>query len=117
PQHQIVLETIKNKYLGKIKKLKAHFAYDLNDTSNIRLKRETAGGALYDVGCYTIDCAEFITGSKISSITAHSDISPKYGVDIYTEISAIHKNNIESLLICGCKESRANYYELICERG
>jgi predicted dehydrogenase len=43
----------------------ATFAFTLQDPANFRLRRELGGGALLDVGCYTVNVARWILGEPV----------------------------------------------------
>ncbi len=46
--------------------VQATFAFPLDDSSNYRLRPELGGGALLDVGCYTVSLARWILGEPVS---------------------------------------------------
>ena len=50
PQHALVKELIRKGAIGRVFLFEAHFHYFMDDLNNIRLKRETGGGGLYDAG-------------------------------------------------------------------
>ena len=64
PQHALVKELIRKGAIGRVFLFEAHFHYFMEDPDNIRLKRETGGGGLYDVGCYGINSARYILGAE-----------------------------------------------------
>ena len=60
----------------------ATFGFTLQDPSNFRLKKELGGGALLDVGCYTVSVARWILGEPVGvSASAHLADGPD-GVDM-----------------------------------
>src|SRR5205814_1497197 len=46
--------------------LQASFSFQLSDAANYRLRPELGGGALLDVGCYTLDVARWFLGEPVS---------------------------------------------------
>jgi len=60
----------------------ATFGFTLNDPANFRLRKELGGGALLDVGCYTVSVARWILGEPVGvSASAHLSDGPD-GVDM-----------------------------------
>ncbi|MEX2503157.1 MAG: Gfo/Idh/MocA family oxidoreductase, partial [Trueperaceae bacterium] len=55
------------------------FTFAVRDRSNIRLSAELAGGALLDVGCYTVDVARRLLGEEPESVTAFARFDPGDG--------------------------------------
>jgi predicted dehydrogenase len=60
----------------------ATFGFTLDDPRNFRLRRELGGGALLDVGCYTVNVARWILGEPVGvAASAHLSERPD-GVDM-----------------------------------
>ena len=51
--------------------------------TDIRLRRETWGGALYDLGCYTVSMALRMMGKEPAHVRAASQFSEKH-IDLFT---------------------------------
>jgi predicted dehydrogenase len=87
--------------IGCIKAIKSshRFCMDSFDSDDIRLNKDLAGGAMYDVGCYPLNVIGMITGETPTKIKA---LKNSYrGID--TSLSAILKypNGIIATLDCG----------------
>ena len=65
----------------------ATFGFTLDDPRNFRLRRELGGGALLDVGCYTVSVARWILGEPVGvTSSAHLADGPE-GVDMTVSAS------------------------------
>jgi len=61
--------------------VQASFGFPLSDASNYRLRPELGGGALLDVGCYTVSVARWLLGEP-DTVLARARFDQKTGVDM-----------------------------------
>ena len=61
--------------------VQASFGFPLNDPSNYRLDAALGGGALLDVGCYTVSVARWLLGEP-DTVLARARIDRETGVDM-----------------------------------
>jgi predicted dehydrogenase len=81
PQWDAVRSTITEGLIGDVRITQAVFSYEQTDDQNIRW-RPDGGGALYDIGCYTIHSARMMFGSKPDYVEATA--RHHRGVDVVT---------------------------------
>jgi predicted dehydrogenase len=62
PQTKHVKELVDGGAIGKLRLIRAAFSYSLYDDENIRLRTDVEGGALMDVGCYTVSGSRLFGG-------------------------------------------------------
>lgn len=62
------------------------FSFNLADMDNIRMKPETGGGSLRDIGVYTFGCTRFVTGAEPVDLSAR--IARHNGVDVFAQVAA-----------------------------
>jgi len=62
PQTLKVKEIVESGALGKLQLIKGAFTFNLNREGDIRSKKETGGGSIWDIGCYPISYARMIAG-------------------------------------------------------
>ena len=60
------------------------FGYDNTDAGNIRNIADAGGGALYDIGCYTIVAARWFMEAEPVRVAATMTIDPEFGTDRLT---------------------------------
>ncbi|WP_170324584.1 Gfo/Idh/MocA family protein [Ruegeria arenilitoris] len=91
PQWQLVRKLIADGAIGKLVHVTGAFSFDnRTDTTNIRNRAETGGGALRDIGVYVIGGARFATGQEpilVSSAIRWED-GIDNSIDTFTEIRA-----------------------------
>lgn len=87
-----VLDLCKSGKLGKLKYFGSNFSFEIKDKNNIRLKAETGGGPLWDIGIYCINAARNIFNAEPIEVfgmaTASSD--PRFD-EVHETVSAVMK--------------------------
>lgn len=83
PQIERTLEILDAGGIGVLRSLHSSFTFLYEpDGANYRWFPEMGGGALYDVGCYTISVSRLVFGAEPLSVFARAILHPKYGVDV-----------------------------------
>ena len=85
PSRDIINQTIKSGIIGKVTSLTANLGYVINKKERL-IEPELAGGALLDVGVYTINFALMVFGNKIKKIDS-TCVKTKKGVDEQNSIT------------------------------
>jgi predicted dehydrogenase len=62
PQTKRVKELVDDGAIGELRLVRSAFSYSLYDEDNIRLRTDVEGGALMDVGCYTVSGSRLFGG-------------------------------------------------------
>ena len=87
PQVEKAIALISGGLIGSVRSVHSSFTFMYEpDGRNYRWFPAMGGGALYDVGCYTISAARLVFGDEPVSAFARAVIHPKYGVDVSTHI-------------------------------
>lgn len=87
PQWQRAKQWLEAGEIGTLRHVDAAFSFHLTDGENIRLRPETGGGSLRDIGVYTFGSARFVTGSEPVDISAR--LIRENGVDIFAQVAGI----------------------------
>ena len=85
--------------IGEVCYLENAFITSDYDLSNIRMRRETLGGSLYDLGCYCISQSIWLLGEP-ESVHAVADFSDQ-GVDRLTTGMMSYANGVQAAFTCG----------------
>ena len=100
PFTKAIKEEIVNKIIGDVVYMESTFITSDYDLSNIRVRRETLGGCLYDLGCYNTTQILWMLEEEPERIKAISDFSPQ-GIDSYTTAIMNFKSGKRAVLNCG----------------
>jgi len=87
PQNRRVRELIGQGVIGSPREVRAHLSVAIMnsvDPSNVRLNPQLGGGALLDMGCYTVNLVRALLGAEPKRVLAWSDIDAGYRVDVTT---------------------------------
>ena len=84
PQHARVRELLEGGAIGELRAVRTAFTFMLEpfDPKNVRLQGELAGGALMDVGCYTVNAARMLFGEEPLWASAQWDFRDAFGVEV-----------------------------------
>jgi predicted dehydrogenase len=84
PQWVRVREIVESGRLGELRAVQSFFSYFNDDPANIRNVVEFGGGALMDVGCYSINASRMLFGQEPSRVQASIRRDPAFGTDVVT---------------------------------
>lgn len=115
-QHKFVSELINNGEIGELRAFRSCFGF--SDINNFRYSKQLGGGALLDVGGYTIKaCSLFLGNSlEIQSSVLNYDLS-KCEVDLYGPASLSNKEGVIGQIAFGFDNYYRCDYELWGSKG
>lgn len=116
PQAQLIRQLVNSGTVGDLQLIKTGFSFFLDRDGDIRRAKEKGGGSLYDVGCYPISFARFITGAEPVSVTAQAQWG-KTGVDEVVVATLEFENGVMASINCGFKQPLRRYYEAVGTTG
>ncbi len=101
--HNPVVKAIKDELesgaIGEIRYLESAFIGGRRPDTDIRLRRETYGGALYDLGCYPVSYILWLTGKDPALVRAAAHYSDR-GVDLETSSILLFEGGISAGADC-----------------
>jgi len=102
--HSPLIEAIKTDLnagvIGEIRYLDSAFITGRPGETNIRLQRETCGGAFFDLGCYPLSLALYLIGREPEQVKAAASFSDKR-IDLYTSALLVYDSGTVASLSCG----------------
>jgi predicted dehydrogenase len=84
PSWVAVRELVASGRIGRLMAVESWFSYYNDDPANIRNIRSAGGGALYDVGCYSVNLSRMLFGTEPTRVEAAIIRDPVGGTDILT---------------------------------
>jgi len=70
--------------IGRLTSVQSWFSYFNDDQTNIRNNLAAGGGALYDIGCYSVNLSRMLFGAEPTRVEASITRDPGSGVDVLT---------------------------------
>ena len=86
--------------IGEIRYMESAFITGRRPDTDIRLRKETYGGALYDLGCYAVSMAMWMLGKEPDEVRATASFSEKQ-IDLFTSALLLYDNGMIANLDCG----------------
>jgi len=84
PQWLAARQLVRDGHIGKLRTIHTMISYFNDDPNNIRNQRDIGGGALMDIGCYSVTLARFIFDDEPQRVLGHVERDPKLGTDRLT---------------------------------
>ena len=111
PRTERIAQLVAGGTLGEIRLVRATFTSPVQDPHNIRFQPGLAGGALYDLGCYTINISRMILGEP-DEVFACGRIG-EHGVDDQVGGVLRYAGGKMALIDCGLTLPRRQTYEVV----
>lgn len=84
PQWVAVRELVASGRIGRLAAVQSWFSYHNPDPANIRNILETGGGALYDIGCYSVNLSRMLFEAEPDRVEGIIVRDPTTGTDVVT---------------------------------
>ena len=84
PSWVAVRELVASGRIGRLTAVQSWFSYFNDDPANIRNIREFGGGALFDIGCYSVNLSRMLFDAEPTDVRASSVVDETSGVDVLT---------------------------------
>jgi len=84
PSWIAVRELVASGRIGRLTAIDSWFSYFDDDPTNIRNTLEYGGGALYDIGCYSVNLSRMLFGAEPVRVQAAIVRDPTHGIDVLT---------------------------------
>ena len=100
PFVKAVKEELDAGVIGEVRYFESSFITGRRPDTDIRLRRETFGGAFYDLGCYPLSMAMWMLGKEPDTVRAAAQFSEKK-IDLFTSAVLSYDNGPTVSINCG----------------
>jgi predicted dehydrogenase len=84
PSWVAATEVVASGRLGRLRAVQSWFSFYNDDPANIRNQLDAGGGALFDIGCYSVNLSRMLFAAEPRSVQASVIRDPATGVDTLT---------------------------------
>jgi len=84
PSWVAVRDLVASGRIGRLVSVQSWFSYFNDDPADIRNIRASGGGALFDIGCYSVNLSRMLFGGEPGRVEASIVRDPASGVDVLT---------------------------------
>jgi predicted dehydrogenase len=84
PSWVAVREVVASGRIGRLRAVDSWFSYYNDDPDNIRNIEASGGGALFDIGCYSVNLSRMLFGAEPDDVRGIVVRDPALGVDVLT---------------------------------
>jgi predicted dehydrogenase len=116
PQWTLAKKLIDDGRIGKLHSVHSHFSYNNRESDNIRNKIEMGGGALLDIGCYSISLSRWLFNEEPLQVLGHITPMPNEEVDCLTS-GILEFNEGTASFTAATKIEPRQYVEAIGDEG
>ncbi len=101
PRLKKTMELLRDGVIGEPRLVRSAFTFIFDrDRSNYRWSPGNGGGALYDVGCYTINAARLVFNAEPDEIAARAHLDGETGIDLTSCLLVAFPGRRQALLTC-----------------
>ena len=103
--------------LGTVHAVQSFFSYYNDDPSNIRNRVENGGGAIMDIGCYSINLSRMIFGSEPIDVEATVRRDPVMGIDTTTSAAMSFPSGGQASFTCSIRSEEYQRVHIVGTGG
>jgi predicted dehydrogenase len=94
PQWVVVRDLVDRGAVGRVRVVRGSFCVSLGKPENHRWSAAIGGGALWDLTCYTVDAARYLTRAEPVHVVAVADTRTPEGVDATSQVSLAFEGGV-----------------------
>lgn len=112
-----VREWIRDARIGQVQYIQSQIGFSRADLTDHRLTNPAlAGGAILDLGVYSVSLSQFLLGAPITQVQA-SGVLSEAGVDVNTQVNLTFASGVLSQFICTIGSDASNAMVIHGDKG
>ena len=111
-QHRAIRDMVDAGRLGTVRNFRSEFCFPPLAPTDVRYDPQLGGGALLDVGVYTVRSAQYFLGNALTVVGAALDIDPETGVDVGGSALLTSEDGVMAQLTFGFQHTYGSRYSL-----
>ena len=111
-----VKELLDGGAIGRLRALQGIYGFNIGDSHNVRLDAALGGGCIWDMGCYAVNYARYVTGAEPVEVFGCSSIGDS-GVDEMFVGLMRFQNDIFAQFTSGFRMPKLVVQEIIGDEG
>ena len=116
-QLSTIINMVEEGKIGDLRFIRIAFGFPFRGNNDFRYNREMGGGALFDVGGYTVKLASIFLGDTIDINTVNLNYSNELSVDLYGSCSFSNQEGVVAQLAFGMDNAYKCEIELLGSKG
>ena len=117
PTWVTTIDLVRSGAIGEVQAVHSWFSYFNDDPSNIRNQTEHGGGALMDIGCYSINLSRLVFDDEPAAIEAIVKRDPVLGVDTVTSAVLAFPRGGQAVFTCSTRAEDSQGVHIIGTGG
>jgi predicted dehydrogenase len=103
--------------IGELQSVQSWFSYFNDDPTNIRNRPEHGGGAVMDIGCYSIHLSRLLFGAEPTSVQAAVRRDPQMGIDTLSSALLEFPGGGQATFTCSIRAEPDQRVHIVGSRG
>ncbi|HJP90176.1 MAG TPA: Gfo/Idh/MocA family oxidoreductase [Candidatus Limnocylindrales bacterium] len=103
PSWQAVRRLVTSGRIGRLQSVQSWFSYWNDDPANIRNRADAGGGALMDIGCYSINLSRLLFDAEPVRVEASIVRDPEMGIDVVTSAFLVFPGGGTATFTCSTR--------------
>lgn len=117
PRWQRLREILRSGDYGQPKTVHSLLSFFMNNPEDFRNTPAFGGGALYDLGCYTVMTARFVFGQEPVKVMAIAEPDPVHGVDMFSSAILDFGQGRHAVFTVSTAMASSQTLQVVCEKG